>query len=92
MESLRNNEDPAVVYRKLIQGMEKEELENELESLKEAEANLGHSDTFSTAVLDLTSNKAFMSGVNDHMKMSEVEMKIRMIEKELEMREMPKAA
>lgn len=92
MESLRNNEDPAAVYRKLIQGMDKEELEEELNNLREAESNLGHSDTFSTAVLDLTSKRAFMSGVNDRMKMSEVEMKIQMIEKELEQREMPKAA
>lgn len=92
MESLRNNEDPAAVYRKLIQGMENQELEEELNNLREVSTTLGHSETFSTAVLDLTSKRAFVSGVNDHMKMSEVEMKIQMIEKELEQREMPKAA
>jgi hypothetical protein len=93
MESQRNNEaNPLETYRRLIQSMDQEALEQEFDDLQEAYAVLGHNEVFSHSVIDVTNLEAFTAEITPRVKTAEVEQKMKMVEKELELRGLEQAA
>ena len=87
MESIQGGDTNEMeAYGRLIRAMSDDDLVKTFEDLHEAAVSLGHHDTFSHSVIDITNLKAFTEEMNPRVKLAEVEQKIVVLQEEMERR------
>lgn len=93
MESIRNNEvDGLQLYRRQLERMSIEQLENEFVAQQDKHHVLAHRDVFADSAIDITSEQAFVDDVDSFATIEDVEQKLDFIKKELDARQLKKAA
>ncbi len=93
MESFPNNESSGLeFFRRQLERMTTKELEREFLALQDKHHLLGHREVFADSAIDITSEQAFVEGVGSYAAIEEVELKMAMVEKELQGRHLKKAA